>query len=101
VSDKKWTRDQFDVLLSDGTELLGVVVNYADRIRWAKYSAERAETAATAQPVATAGVLWCALRRLELISDDLAWHRFWPQLADWEKVDAQPVDPTVEEAGSA
>lgn len=100
MSDRQWTRDRFDVLLDDGTELLGVTVNYADRITWAKFAAERKESGAGDWRVDTAGTIWCAARRLELIDRAFTWPSFWPQLADWEKVDASPVDPTGPADGS-
>jgi hypothetical protein len=101
VSDKQWTRDVFDVLLDDGTEFLNVTVGYADRIAWAKFAAERKETGAGDWRVDTGGCLWQALRRQGLIDQGFTWSSFWPQLADFEKSAAEPVDPTRRVAGSA
>jgi hypothetical protein len=100
MSDKQWTRDSFDVLLEDGTEFLGVAVSYADRIAWAKFAAERKESGAGDWRVDTAGTLWCALRRTGLIAQSFTWPSFWPQIADWDKVDIERVDPTGQASGS-
>lgn len=100
MSDRKWTRERFDVLLEDGTEFLEVTVSYADRIAWAKFAAERKESGAGDWRVDTAGTLWCALRRQERIGNAFTWPSFWPQLADWEKVGTEPVDPTVPATGN-
>lgn len=94
MSDKKWTRDRFDVLMTDDTEHLGVLVNYADRIRWAKWAEETKETGASDWRVDTAGVLWCALRRHGLISEDFPFHRFAGTVATWERSAPEPVNPT-------
>lgn len=101
MSDKQWKRDRFDLLLEDGTEFLGVTVGYADRIAWAKFAAERKETGAGDWRVDTAGTLWCALRRKGLISDSFTWSSFWQQVADWDRTEEEPVDPTVPVPGSA
>jgi len=101
LSDKRWTRDRFDLLLEDGTEFLGITVGYADRIQWAKYSAERKESGAGDWRVDTAGTLWCALRRQGLIGDSFTWPSFWQQIADWDRTNEEPVDPTGPDGGSA
>ena len=94
MSDKQWRRDRFDVLMTDDTEHLGVLVNYSDRIRWAKYADERKETGATDWRVDTAGVLWCALRRHGRIAEDVPFHQFSQTVANWERSDPEPVNPT-------
>lgn len=101
MSDKQWNRDSFDVLMADGTEFLAIQVSYADRIRWAKFAAERKESGAGDWRVDTAGTIWCALRRLGLIDDAYSWPSFWPSIADWERTATEPVDPTGAAAGSA
>src|SRR6478609_6647464 len=95
MSDKVWTRDTFDVLLVDGTEFLGVTVNYADRIQWAKYAAEVKETGADDWRVDTGGILWVALMRLGHLSDDTTFARFRTVVDLWERVSVDPVRPTA------
>lgn len=100
MSDKRWTRDTFDVLLQDGTELLGVTVNYADRIQWAKYAAEVKETGTADWRVDTGGILWCALVRLGHLSPDYSWSKFRATVDLWERVSVDPVDPTAGDRGN-
>lgn len=101
MSDKQWDRDVFDVLLDDGTEFLAVTINYADRVQWAKFAAERKESGGGDWRVDTVGTLWCALRRHDLIDKVSTWASFWPQVADFDKVAAEPVDPTSPGTGNA
>lgn len=94
MSDKRWTRDTFDVLMSDGTEFLGVTVNYADRIQWAKYAAETKETGSADWRVDTGGIIWTALQRLGYLSAEYSWPTFRGSVDLWERVGTTPVDPT-------
>lgn len=95
MSDKRWTRDVFDVLMADAGEFLNVTINYADRIRWAKYAAETKESGAADWRVDTAGILWCALRRRGDLADDYPFSTFRGQVDLWERQTAEPVDPTA------
>jgi len=85
--------------MEDGTEFFGVLISYADRIKWAKFAAERKESGAGDWRVDTAGTIWCALQRQGMLSTSVNWPTFWPQLADWDRVADEEVNPTDQATG--
>jgi hypothetical protein len=93
MSDRKWDRNVWSVLMDDGAEYLDIAVHQSDQNKWAPVAIRHKWN--TDDLFRAYGVqfwIWSALKRRGDI--DFTFEYFLDHIADWQKEEEEKVDPT-------
>ena len=94
MSDRKWTRDVWSVLMADGAEYLDVTIDQSDANKWPQVAAARGWSGPDYTPHRNQYVIWSALQRRGDLDPSFTLDRFLENIAAAQRETPQPVDPT-------